>query len=108
MTHIDAGDLLETARRLDAVITVDTQLGAFVADGQPVARAWGVEHLSAQDERQIRRQIWLSPERQLRQEIGFGLRQLVDIAERALSPASTTPPRPCRSSIRSTGSCASW
>ena len=91
VTHIDAAALLEIADRLGVVITVDVQAGQFVTSGQPIARVWGCAELPEKDGAQIRRHIWLSGERQLRQEVGFGLRQLVDIAERALSPGINDP-----------------
>lgn len=91
VTHIDAAALLAVADRLDAVITVDVQTGQFVTSGQQVARVWGRDDVAENDLRMIRRRIWLGSERSLRQEIGFGLRQLTDIAERALSPGINDP-----------------
>jgi uncharacterized membrane protein len=91
VTHIDAKALLALADRLDAVITVDVQAGQFVTAGQQIARVWGRDEIDESDADAIRRRIWVGSERQLRQEIGFGLRQLVDIAERALSPGINDP-----------------
>lgn len=91
VTHVDAERLLDLAQRLDAVITVDVQVGAFVTVGQQIARVWGREELEAADHDEVRRRIWLGDERQLRHEVGYGLRQLVDIADRALSPGINDP-----------------
>ncbi|HRY11638.1 MAG TPA: DUF2254 domain-containing protein [Candidatus Nanopelagicales bacterium] len=91
VTHIDAQALVDVAARLDAVITVDVQAGQFATSGQQVARVWGRTQVEEADLKRIRRLIWLGGERQLRQDVGFGLRQLVDIAERALSPGINDP-----------------
>ena len=91
VTHIDAAALLVQADRLNAVITVDVQVGQFLTSGQQIARVWGRVQIDERDAARIRRHVWLAGERQLRQDVGFGLRQLVDIAERALSPGINDP-----------------
>lgn len=91
VTHIDAQALVDVAARLDAVITVDVQAGQFATSGQHVARVWGRTQVEEADPKRIRRLIWLGGERQLHQYVGFGLRQLVDIAERALSTGISDP-----------------
>ncbi len=91
VSHIDAAALVDLAERLDAVITLDVQIGDFVTDGQPLARVWGRDAVTDDDADALRARIWLAKERETRQEIGFGLRQLVDIAERALSPGINDP-----------------
>lgn len=64
-------------------------MGQFLTKGQYLLQIWGSW---AQDEvRALYRHIGLGPQRQMRQDVAFGIRQLVDIADRALSPGINDP-----------------
>jgi uncharacterized membrane protein len=92
VVHVDVERLVAMARALNGVIAVVPRVGGFVAAGQPVLRvvtATAIEN-GVRDE-DLRVAVRLEPERSAEQDVGFGLRQLVDIAERALSPGTNDP-----------------
>ena len=96
VTALDFATLVRRATADDVVIEVMVQTGEYVVEGQPVARVWGTANLSEDAARRIEHAVGLGPERLIQQEIGFGIRQLVDIAERALSPSLNDPTTACQ------------
>lgn len=86
--HVDQEALLHAARSRDVLIELIPRVGDFVPSGAPLCRVWGAsepEGLSVND------WIVLATERTPRQDPMFGFRQLVDVAERALSPGINDP-----------------
>ena len=69
-------------------IAVVPCVGDFVAHGMPLATVWGDGEV---DDDAIRAAFSLAKERDLAEDPSFGFRQLVDIAERALSPGVNDP-----------------
>lgn len=88
--EIDLPRLVRVARAQEGVLVLEKPLGAFVTDGQLLATFWGA---SWDDEASapVNRSFRLVSERTLRQDITFGFRQLIDIADRALSPGVNDP-----------------
>jgi uncharacterized membrane protein len=70
------------------VVAVVPAIGDFVPRGSPLLRIWGREDADAGSLADL---VSLSRERTFQQDVGFGLRQLVDIAVRALSPGVNDP-----------------
>ncbi|WP_245822968.1 DUF2254 domain-containing protein [Brachybacterium avium] len=91
ITQVDYERLVELARGLDVVVLIDREVGQFLAEGQHLFRVWGTEQLEEADRARLWSTITLGHERQMHQDVGFGIRQLVDIAERALSPGINDP-----------------
>jgi uncharacterized membrane protein len=91
VTHLDFAALVSQAVEHEVVIEAAVPLGSFVVEGQTVARAWGDTELPDSSRRKIAHAVGLGPDRLMNQELGFGIRQLVDIAERALSPSLNDP-----------------
>lgn len=91
VTSIDYPTLVRAARDADVVVVVEIAFGEFVADGQQLATVWGTHDLDEATRRTIGRAIRLGDERSMSQDVAFGFRQLVDIAERALSPGINDP-----------------
>ncbi len=91
VVHFDYDVLLACARELDAVVVTEVSVGGFVPGDMPVVRVWGTDSLPERTAARLRRAIGLSSERTMRQDVVFGFRQLVDIAERALSPGINDP-----------------
>ncbi|WP_435198436.1 DUF2254 domain-containing protein [Janibacter sp. GS2] len=91
VTSIDYPTLVRTARDADVVVVVEIAFGEFVAAGQQLATVWGTRDLDEAARRTIGRAIRLGEERSMVQDVAFGFRQLVDIAERALSPGINDP-----------------
>ncbi len=93
---VDVGDLALLAGRLDGWIELTTPIGAHITSGSPI----GVIHQGTAAEPTVvaadisdafHACLLISNERSLLQDPGFGFRQLVDIAIRALSPAVNDP-----------------
>jgi uncharacterized membrane protein len=88
---VDRDGLLELARELDLVLRLEVAPGDWVQRGAPVISVWpaasGSEHLS----RRLNGCLTYGPERSLDQDPAFGLRQLVDVAVKALSPGINDP-----------------
>jgi len=82
---IDLDRLADEALRLDAVLHLPLQVGDFVCEGMTIVHVDGPRPDARACER-IRRAFALGGSRTLQQDPGFGLRQLVDIAMKALSP----------------------
>jgi uncharacterized membrane protein len=82
--------------RLRSVVDADGRsvvvlpaVGEFVPEGGPLAHLYGSWDRQAAGE--VRRSIGFGDERTMQQDVGFGFRQLVDIAARALSPGTNDP-----------------
>jgi uncharacterized membrane protein len=89
---IDEDDLVEIARRSGAVMRLVHQIGDYVPSGAPAVDVWFVDDRHAPvDTRAVLARIGSGIERTMAQDPAFGFRQLVDIAERALSPAINDP-----------------
>ncbi|MBA3396000.1 MAG: DUF2254 domain-containing protein [Deltaproteobacteria bacterium] len=88
LIHVNSNHLFELARKHDGLIEVMPMVGDFVPRDAPVLRYWPATHdalgsaLSA---------LVLDRERLTEQDPMFGIRQLVDIAQRALSPGVNDP-----------------
>lgn len=85
---VDAEALLAAALENDAVIEVVPQLGDFVPRGGILLRVWGEGWDEAEA---LRQHVAIAEERTPYQDPAFAFRQLVDIAERALSPGINDP-----------------
>ena len=98
LTSYDQRALLEAAKVAGAVIRIDRDPGSSLVEGVPFATAWPVAPgatLSAEVREKLARDINAAVatgfERTNVQDVGFGFRQLVDVAARALSPGINDP-----------------
>ena len=98
VTAIEADRLLEEAIRADRVLVLVPKLGDFLRTGAPMVRVYrpkgvgsGGGGSSGVDAGRVRRAVTLQQERSTRADVAFGVRQLVDIAERAQSPGVNDP-----------------
>lgn len=80
--------LTRVARRHGTVLRLVPRIGDFVVPGTPLMTAHGG---TVPTPRALRRTVFTGVERTFHQDLGFGLRQLADIALRALSPAVNDP-----------------
>ncbi len=85
---VDDAMLARLAEGSGSVVQLLRAIGEFVPAGAALLRVFGQN--PAPDE-QLCAGIVLGKERTLDQDVGFGLRQLVDIADRALSPGVNDP-----------------
>lgn len=73
------------------VIRLETRVGGFIVRGTPVATIWPRPADPAASAALIHAAVIIGPARTMQQDIDFGLRQLNDVALRALSPAINDP-----------------
>jgi uncharacterized membrane protein len=89
---VDRARLLEVAVEHDTLVELTTHPGSFVCRGTPMGRFRTSPHHPSEPERddRLRRQVagclHLDFERTATQDVGFPLRQLADVANKALSP----------------------
>ena len=88
LTYIDTEDLLEAAQDHDLTIELLADPGTFVIAGQPLFQVTGSTKF---DVAPLHDLVDFEPEREISQDPAYGFRQLVDIAERAISPAVNDP-----------------
>lgn len=98
VVSVDDQVLLAAAVEMDAVITIDQPPGSAVARGTPIASVRPdapYTDLRPDDLEQLRGRIAgaisTGPERTPVQDLGYGLRQLTDVAIKALSPGINDP-----------------
>lgn len=88
VTEVRRDVLVRRAAKAGVVLVVVPSVGDFVAAGMPLVEVHGEGEV---DEGAVRDAVRLEPERSMAEDVGFGFRQLVDIAERALSPGINDP-----------------
>lgn len=89
VTEVRREALVRRAQQASVVLEVVPAVGDFVATGMPLVAVHGQG--GDLDDEALRDAVRLEPERSMQEDIGFGFRQLVDIAERALSPGINDP-----------------
>ncbi len=83
---IDGDSLLALARKHGTIVRMERGIGEFVVEGAPlmsVARQGGPDDEAAAELNTV---YVISRQRTVQQDAGFGIRQIVDIAMKALSP----------------------
>lgn len=85
---IDIDGLCQLAAETDTRILLEATVGAFVTEEQRLALIDASAPLDSKMTERIRGLFALAPVRTIEQDIGFGMRQLVDIALKALSQGS--------------------
>jgi uncharacterized membrane protein len=88
MTTVWFPELAELARRHDCVIRLLPEVGEYVPHDSALCEVWGP---SPPPLPRVLRLIEIEIERTVAIDVAFGFRQLVDIAEKALSPAINDP-----------------
>ena len=86
---VDTDALLSLAKERDGVLAIVHPIGDFVVDGGAVAIGSGRWDDEASDA--VLDAISIAGERTMNQDVAFGIRQLVDVAVRALSPGTNDP-----------------
>lgn len=100
LVSVDDAALVRAAEEFGAVIELLPHVGDYIPARAQVFRVWlgerEVDEPPSAEAREgiegrIRGSLQLGPERTMTQDAAFGFRQLVDIAERALSPGTNDP-----------------
>lgn len=87
----DQESLLELAAHRDLVVRMEHCVGDFVVAGTPLASVCGNTKVAAEIADTVQEAFTISRTRTLEQDVMFGVRQIVDIALRALSPSLNDP-----------------
>ncbi|HWH13900.1 MAG TPA: DUF2254 family protein, partial [Miltoncostaeaceae bacterium] len=88
---LDEGVLCEVARAAGGTIVMERVPGDYVDPGEPLAALHGGRPLDRDEQERVHDAFSLGSNRNLSQDVSFGIRQLVDIALRALSPSLQDP-----------------
>jgi uncharacterized membrane protein len=97
LTSVDERALLAAAVRADAVVRLDRVPGESVVAGTPVATVWATDGRPPGGDAdevlagQVADAVRTGFERTSTQDVAFGLRQLVDVAVKSLSPGINDP-----------------
>lgn len=86
LQSIDHKALLRIACERDTIIRVELSVGRFVLAGTPIFSVSGAAAAAGATDRAMYATISVSPYRTVEQDPAFGVRQLVDVALKALSP----------------------
>lgn len=94
--RFDHNKLLDAARSADVTVMIDAYAGSSLVAGLPIGRAWHLSRPMTEDtaaalHERIAEAVHIGYERTAAQDIGHGLRQLTDVANKALSPGINDP-----------------
>lgn len=89
LVTVDEERLFSCAREAGVTLALVPMVGDFVPYGSVLFEVWG--EAGKLDVEALLDALSIGPERTLQQDTAFGFRQLVDIAERALSPGINDP-----------------
>jgi uncharacterized membrane protein len=87
--RVDRETLVAIARKAGCVLVMEPAVGDFVASGSPLFNVVGDG--SRLSRKEAREAVALGPERTMNQDMAYGFRMLVDIAERSLSDSYEDP-----------------
>jgi uncharacterized membrane protein len=90
VVEIDTTGIL-AALPAGSIARLDTTVGGFVAVGSPLVTVWMPEEDDSKDDSRLEAAFGVSHRRKARADATFGVRQLVDVALRALSPGINDP-----------------
>jgi len=84
---VEMHGLLDVAVQHNLQFVVEHDIGDFIAEGAPLVSVYPAAELDETVAKKVRELFILGSQRTLHQDPAFGVRQLVDIAIKALSPA---------------------
>jgi uncharacterized membrane protein len=90
ITVIDHDALVRQAQDSEAVLELVPAMGEFIPTGAPLFRVSG--DVTALDERRLHQAVMLRQERTLDEDVAYGFRLLVDIAQRSLADSPLQDP----------------
>lgn len=91
VTSVDEPAILALAERTQAIVEVLPLAGDFVRSDATTMHVWATPPLADEDLHQLAGYLSLERERTMREDPLFGFRQLVDVADKALSPGINDP-----------------
>jgi uncharacterized membrane protein len=99
LVSVNEKALAGLAARTGGVVVLAARVGDYLPQGAPLLRIHpgdGAGDVPGVDEARLLAEVAQDTERTMEQDLAFGFRQLVDIAERALSPAVNDPTTACQ------------
>lgn len=97
LTSLDQDDLIKAAAKADTIVTIERHPGSFVVQGTPLGHVWSRNHQPLDPDNldrlhtRVTAAVHLGPERTAAQDVAYGLRQITDIVNKALSPGINDP-----------------
>ncbi|GAB2909672.1 DUF2254 domain-containing protein [Rhodococcus aerolatus] len=96
VTGLRLSALRSAAQEADVTLVLDKHPGCSVVEGVPIGRAWSARGPLDDDavetlRRRVGSAVGVGPERTAAQDIAYGLRQLTDVTNKALSPGINDP-----------------
>ncbi|MGI8946423.1 MAG: DUF2254 domain-containing protein [Ornithinimicrobium sp.] len=97
VNRLDQQRLLHVVVDEDAIVRLDVHPGTYVVRGTPLGTAWPLtpgslsQEVADRIDDRVTGCVHLGFERTKSQDVGFGLRQLADVASKALSPGINDP-----------------
>lgn len=88
---VDQDGIFTIGREREAVVSVEQPIGAFILEGQTLARAWPADAVSADDREKLGHAFILGHERTRHQDYELTLIEISDVAVKALSPGINDP-----------------
>lgn len=92
---LDPDELIEAAREADLVLRMEAPIGGFVVEGTPMLTASPRERVDGDLVRRLQQLYTISRDRSVAFDPEFGVRQIVDVAVKALSPSDNDPTTAC-------------
>ena len=86
--RVQTDELVEVAAQADAVLELVPRIGDFVPEGAPLVR---VHCDGTLDDEHVMRSLALGKERTMHEDVAYGFRMLVDVAQRSLTPGMGDP-----------------
>ncbi len=86
ITDVDADGLIAFATSCNTIVRMEHGIGDFVVEGTPLATAAMSAPLGEDERARLCGLYTISPFRTINQDLAFGIRQMVDMALRAMSP----------------------
>jgi uncharacterized membrane protein len=83
---VDVDALLDLARKQAIILRMERSIGEFVAAGTPLISIMGIDDVDKAMTAKLNAVHVINRERTVEQDAAFGIRQIVDIALKALSP----------------------
>ncbi|MFN8122835.1 MAG: DUF2254 domain-containing protein [Thermoleophilia bacterium] len=91
LVRVDEARMLHRARSLMTTVVLAPRVGDMIIEGDPLLSLHGGRPPGPDDREDLCRAVEVSVDRTLEQDFTYGVRQLVDIALRALSPGIQDP-----------------
>lgn len=88
---IDYDRLMDIAKSKDLLLHIKHRPGKFIVQGSQLVKAWPEQNINRMLNKQINLAFILGRERTAFQDVEFSIKQLVEIAIRAISPAVNDP-----------------